>query len=86
MMEKKYKIQVCGTNVCVMDIDYTTPLPMFAEKIPTSCVVRAVKLGTGSEMTFYDHSFALALASGIRNLIPECRIEVVETWKHKVSP
>lgn len=80
-MEKKYKIQVCGTTVCVMDIDYTTPLPMFAEKIPTTCVVRAVKFGTGPEMTFYDWSFAKALSDGIRNIIPDCRIEVVETWK-----
>ena len=84
-MKKKYKIQVCGTTVCVMDIDYTTPLPTYAERIPTSCVVRSVKVGTGPEMTFFDHSFAMTLADGIRNLISGFRIEVVETWKHEKS-
>lgn len=82
-MEKKYKIQVSGTSVCATDIDYTTPLPLFGERIPTSCVVKGATLGKGPAMTFYDQAFAKALADGIRTLIPMIRVEVVETWEHK---
>lgn len=82
-MEKKYKILVCGTNVCVTDIDYTTPLPLFGERIPTSCVVKEVRFGKGPAMTFIDQAFAKALADGIRTLIPMIRIEIVETWEQK---
>lgn len=79
-MKKKYIIKVCGTTTYVNDVKYTTPLPLYGEKLPSRCVVESVTFSKSNPMSFFDPSFAHAMADGIKVIMAIC-LEVVDTWK-----
>lgn len=79
-MRRRFIIKVCGRDLFVNDIEYTTPIPTTTKEcIPTHCIVSSVKF-SNKPKTIIDPSLAEALVIGIRNIMP-IRLEVVETWR-----